>query len=438
MAKFRDRTCKVCSKITYKTASKSEICAECCVLQKKTEKIETEKKHLISLGYKLVDKNIEIKNGHRHYFLITPCCLKETVMGYGNILKQLNLIGQPPCTFCGGETRIGKAMVAYIKDHGKDYDPAEFELYAKKVRRLSERKYNLHKNTLNPHNLKRGQGKNDYHLDHKTSIIFCFKNKISEIDASNLANLELLSRKDNLAKGKRNSNTIVEMPSFLKEFRNDSAFEIISDFHNVFLTNDKLIIRQSEIEKFPKAVLSRIKYKLGFLNTKIGARKLTVREVSEDQEKLFLNEWHVQGYSKSKMCFGLWKDDELISLMSFGEPRYKQKTKHLELIRFCNHGLYSVPGAANKLWQHFLKSNNSDVVSYSLNRWGSGEIYKILGFTKVSTAASPRYFWFNDQQIRSWRASVLKARRDGIDLKKHAIKINDPGTTTWKYSKKVL
>ena len=436
MAKFRDRTCKTCGEITYQTASKSEICAVCYIEAKKKEKIEAEKEHLISLNYKLVKEDYEIRHGHRYYALVTPCCNRETIMRYGNILKQLATYATPPCTFCGGESRINKAMSGYVKVHGRNYDIEKFEEYASKVRRLTERTYRLYKHLINPNDFKRGKGANDYHLDHKTSIIFCFKNGISETDASCLANLELLGSKENLKKGRSCSSEIETfiIPQIFTKLKNDDKFEIITDFQNVYETHGKLLIRQSEVNTHPEAVLARVKYRLGHLNVVVGARKLSILEVDQTLEKEFLNKWHVQGYTPSKYCIGLWLNNELISLMSFGAPRYKQKDECMELIRFCSHGEYSVPGGANKLWKHWIKENPTiDIVSYSLIRWGEGRLYEKLGFTNVSKSESPRYFWLTDQKIRSWRASALKAQRENLILKDSTVKINDPGIKTWKY-----
>lgn len=68
-------------------------------------------------------------------------------------------------------------------------------------------------------------------------------------------------------------------------------------------------------------------------NTKIYARKTICKEVSYNESKIFLDENHIQGNCISKYRYGLYYNDELISIMTFGKSRFKDE---FELLRFCN------------------------------------------------------------------------------------------------------
>ena len=433
MAKKRVRICTSCA-IKEETFSKSPKCGACISADKKVEKIEAERQHLSILGYKLVAKPIEYKNGHRHYYLTTSCCSREVFMSYPNILKQLKLIGKPPCTYCGGSHRMAGAMAGYVEKYGRQYDLEEFREYSLAVRRKSERTYRLFKDVINPENYKRGHGKNDWHLDHRTSIIFCFKNGISADQCASLQNLQLLPAKQNLQKGRNSdTNTCDLIPDSIKALVELGGIKVVSDFENVFCYGEEVVVRHAEIKNSLTAVESRLKYLHNKVEKKLGARNLEIKEVSVDLQKLFLSKWHVQGYTSCSYAVGLWLGDELVSLMTFGVPRYKQKSDAVELIRFCSHGELIVSGAASKLFKHAVdKLKPAMIVSYSLNRWGTGRLYETLGFTKKGEAAAPRFFWFHDKKIRSWRASVLYSKRHGIPLQ-DTVKIADPGTTTWVY-----
>lgn len=437
MAKLQARKCGRCEKIE-ETFSKTIFCSSCTHEIKKEQKIIEEKQHLVKLGYEVLNQPLFYKNGHRHYWLKTPCCNKETCMAYGNILKQLALYDIPPCTFCGGSTRISKAMAGYLEKYERKYDLAEYEEYSIKVRRKSERTYRLYKHILNPNDYKRGQGKNDWQLDHKASIIFCFKNGITVEQCSSLENLQLLPSYDNLAKGRKCIDGALSeqtIPEEIKALQRFNKFRIASDFENVYISGNEVVVRQYEIKNHADAVISRLRYLHNLIPNRIGARHLDIREVSVEIQKEFLNKWHIQGYISCKTALGLWRGDKLLAILTIGIPRYKQAEKCVELIRFCCHGEYVIVGAATKLWQHWRKLNPREkVVSYSLNRWGNGKLYEILGFKKHGTSTSPRLFWFSDQKIRSWRASALKMKNLDKPLAELTVKIHDPGITTWRFS----
>lgn len=87
--------------------------------------------------------------------------------------------------------------------------------------------------------------------------------------------------------------------------------------------------------------LSMIRNKLG-LSRRIYARKCEIKLPSKLEAKKFINENHMQGGDvPSNLVFGLYYDDELVSLMSFGKSRFN-KSYDYELLRFCNRKNISV------------------------------------------------------------------------------------------------
>ena len=89
---------------------------------------------------------------------------------------------------------------------------------------------------------------------------------------------------------------------------------------------------------------------------KINARECLVKELSKEVEKEFLKVNHIQGYAKSKIRYGLYYNDELVQLMSFGKPRFN-KNYQWEIIRECSKKNISVRGGTSKLWKHFINDN---------------------------------------------------------------------------------
>ncbi len=123
-------------------------------------------------------------------------------------------------------------------------------------------------------------------------------------------------------------------------------------------------------------VKSRITSLLG-ISTKIYARKCECKEISYLESKEFLDENHIQGNCISKYRYGLYYNNELVSLMTFGKSRFKDE---FELLRFCNKKYENIIGGASKLFFHFLKDHEeiNEIISYADRRWSIGNLYQKL------------------------------------------------------------
>jgi AraC-like DNA-binding protein len=140
-------------------------------------------------------------------------------------------------------------------------------------------------------------------------------------------------------------------------------------------------------------VKSRISSVLNF-NDKIWARKCDIRLLSSKDKKLFFNNTHLQGDAHASVSLGLYYDDELVSAMSFGKPRFNKRFQW-ELIRFSNKAFLNVVGGASRLFQYFIKNWDPDsIISYSDRRWNTGVLYEKIGFKPLSTSGPN--FWIVD------------------------------------------
>ena len=144
-------------------------------------------------------------------------------------------------------------------------------------------------------------------------------------------------------------------------------------------------------------VKSRLKSILGLTDEKIYARKCKVKEITFKESKNFLQENHIQGNVNAKHRYGLYYNDELVSLMTFGIKRKnlfsKSEDETYELLRFCNKLNTNVVGGASKLFKHFIKKYNpKEIISYCDRRWSQGNMYEKLGF-KFDHASRPNYFY---------------------------------------------
>lgn len=133
-------------------------------------------------------------------------------------------------------------------------------------------------------------------------------------------------------------------------------------------------------------VMSRVRHLLGCQTRRIFARKCEVRDVSDKQAREFLETTHIQGYCASKVRIGLFNDDELVALMTFGKPRFNS-SYDWELLRFSCSLNTAVVGGAGRLLEHFKRVYNGSIVSYADRRWSDGGLYKALGFESVGESA---------------------------------------------------
>ena len=126
------------------------------------------------------------------------------------------------------------------------------------------------------------------------------------------------------------------------------------------------------------------------------ARKCVVKELDRDTAKEFTNKYHLQGYIRDKVRLGLYFQDELVSVMTFGKPRYN-KSYQFELLRYCSS--YNVVGGAEKLFHYFITQYNpTSIISYCDKSKFTGNVYKSLGFTDIGTSISKHWFNINTHQ----------------------------------------
>lgn len=130
------------------------------------------------------------------------------------------------------------------------------------------------------------------------------------------------------------------------------------------------------------------------------ARNLIVKEVSLDISADFLNMYHIQDNCKGQSIrLGLYKDEELIEIMTFGKPRYN-KNYEWELIRLCTHKDYKVVGGAEKLFKEFLKRYEpNSIISYCDFSKFTGKVYERLGFKQEGNAKPSKHWSKGTQHI---------------------------------------
>jgi hypothetical protein len=186
----------------------------------------------------------------------------------------------------------------------------------------------------------------------------------------------------------------------------DAGFKLVTIFEDEYVGN-------------PDLVKSRL---LAFCNLNlrvIYARKCSVTKLTSTVANQFLNEHHLQGSGRSNERYGLYSDDELVSVMTFSHENVSRNLVGWEINRFCTKQGLSVVGGASKLFKQFvLDVTPSEVISYADLRWGKGEVYGALGFV-FENNTTPNY-WYISGLKRIHRYSLRKNEND------------DPALTEWE------
>jgi hypothetical protein len=188
-------------------------------------------------------------------------------------------------------------------------------------------------------------------------------------------------------------------------------------------------------------IKSQIKNWLGLTEGKIFARKCYVKEIVDSKiATKFLEENHIQGKVNSNLKLGLYHDKELVSLMTFDhyEGRNKMEAGGWNINRFCNKINHSVVGGASKLFNYFIKNYEINrVISYSDSDWSSGDLYKNLGFNKISEGNPDYKYIFEGVRVHKsrFRKSRLNSNLTESEyMKKSQIhRIWDCGKIKWLF-----
>lgn len=194
----------------------------------------------------------------------------------------------------------------------------------------------------------------------------------------------------------KKGNTLIEVnPSFTHNCCKDKLYGKYGGLDEEYHFNKTNVARQIGfdcINIFDWDDCEKIKYMLQDKET-LYARKLHIKEVSIEDTDEFLNKYHLQDSCKGQSVrLGLYKDDELVEIMTFGKPRYN-KNYEWELLRLCTKAEYKVVGGAEKLFNCFVSSYEpKSIMSYCDFSKFSGEVYTRLGF-KQKGNPKPSKHW---------------------------------------------
>ena len=131
---------------------------------------------------------------------------------------------------------------------------------------------------------------------------------------------------------------------------------------------------------------------------KYFGRDVSCKLITAEDCNRFLDIYHIQGKVKGQeICIGLIDSGELLSVMSFGRPRYNHNVQW-ELYRYASQFDVSVIGGASKMFKLFISCvNPQSIVSYCDLSKFTGQLYNVLGF-KLKHVSSPTQIWSKDNK----------------------------------------
>lgn len=173
-------------------------------------------------------------------------------------------------------------------------------------------------------------------------------------------------------------------------------------------------IFEDEWDYSREIVKSRLRNILGKIKLKIHARKCEIKEIQYSDERPFLEDNHIQGYAKSSIKLGLFHNNMLVSVMTFAKlnlAKGHRGNSGWELLRFSSLRDTIVVGAASRLFSYFLKTYSPrEIISYSDNRWNTGNTYKNIGFEHNGETGIGYWYIMGNKRIH--RFNLRKTKDD--------------------------
>ena len=164
-------------------------------------------------------------------------------------------------------------------------------------------------------------------------------------------------------------------------------------------------------------------------NKTIPARKSIIKEITNKEANQFLKNYHRQHQCASSIKYGLFYNNDLVSVMTFGKSRFS-KGHQYELLRFASkHGI-TVQGGASKLFKRFKNDYKPDsIVTYSDRMHVNGNMYSILDFKQAHCSPPAMHY------VKNYKTVINR-----IALQKHKLcnilEYYDSNLTAWENLKK--
>ena len=179
-------------------------------------------------------------------------------------------------------------------------------------------------------------------------------------------------------------------------------------------------IFEDEYVNKKEIVLNKLRHilKLNYALPKIGGRQITVKEIYKHDAQVFLEQYHIQGFSSSTLYLGGYYGDELVAVMSFKHGNVKNP--NWELTRFATKSSYYYQGVASKMFKYFIRIYDPNIiVSFADRRWTpwqDNNLYTKLGF-ELNSINKPDYRYYNEKVDRFKRIHKMTFSKKQLSKK---------------------
>lgn len=433
--------CKKHGIIKFYPNFKNHVCKKCFQIEKNFNKFK--EKSMEKYGNRFDYSNSDYKNN------VTDILIFDRTNNIiFNQTPQGHLKGEPHKIFWSSRNNTESFIKESISKHGKKYDYSKVEYTGSKSKvEIICKDHGVFSQT--PNNHLRGTGCpscNRFNI--KQNELFDF---ISEYQRSTSSDRTILDGKEidiyvpDLKLGFEFNGLYWHSEIYRdKKYHLNKTKECLKKGIQLFHIWEDDWVNKNEIVK------SIIINKLKKSPNRIFARNCEVREVTDNNLiKEFLNKNHIQGNIWSKIKLGLFLNNEIVSIMTFGNLRkslgQESSKGSYEMTRFCNKLQTSVIGGASKLFKYFINNYDfKEIISYSDSSRSNGDLYRKLGF-KMSSETPPNYYWIiNGSRYHRFNFRKDKLVKEGYDPSKTEVQIMsergsyrifDCGNKKWVYSK---
>ena len=172
-------------------------------------------------------------------------------------------------------------------------------------------------------------------------------------------------------------------------------------------------------------IKSMIKSKLGLITNKIYARKCVIKEINSPESEAFMVENHIQGNINSKIKLGLFYNNKLVSVMTFGKNRFKKNSDEWELYRSATKLNTTVVGGIGKILNYFTKNYSTNLITFLDKRFSTLNNYYSKHNWKLNDI-NPNYSYTDGHQCVGSRIKFQKHKLKSI------LKNFDSNLTEWQ------
>jgi hypothetical protein len=451
--KHQDVKCTICDTIfkatpiailsAFEKNPNSSHCPTCNQKRRNDKKLATVQRYVDKLNnigdYKIITTDINSKSDNIEVYRKT--CGHTFVAQLNNIADGISI-----CSICNNVNKTNRLRELWNKVYESNKaNESEYSKYTKSVWKYTRLAKKHHMDKINPDNLPITlAGKGGYHVDHILSIKYCYMNNISAEVCGDYTNLRTMEASANISKSTKL--VIDTPPSLLNHISNDELLKLfkneVNKLNNIEFVNDHIAkydnghinlmmfddinnkkdlvnihkqyencysFLQDEWKNNAVLIYDKIKHLVKQSDKiKIHARQCIIEEVDYDDVKDFINANHIQKTQRNgSINLAAYYNGDMIAVMNFSKPRFNNGNKHIddvkyygdecfELLRFCTHSDYVIPGIASKLLTYF-KNNHffTAIYSYANKRYSSGNVYTKLGFT-LESENNKGYYYIKD------------------------------------------